>query len=456
MRLISTVLLSLALFSGPLMAEDLKLKNGSELIVEQDLRSPRDTVMLAFLGGAGLLKPSEQGLSTLLTLILNEGPEGVSAADFKKELFLLGGELSYSAGSRQTFVSVTAPSANVAKVLELALSTLKKPKFDAENYQIALAKLTASVAQQEDNMASQLRYFAIRDAFSNHPDVLDGNTSRTSLKNLNLEKVKASLPKLFDARYLLTVATGPSSPADIQKLLNSELEKSGFLAPKLEKRVFVSAAKDVKSKGQKVVLLNKAGATDNQIRYIVRRKIPLDNPDMVALDLANKALGEGMQGSLFKVLREQRGLTYSAGSGISDNLGYIGVSSFASTDKLANLMKGIDEVVAQQSTVVIDKPTAELLKGDALTKFKESRELPGDRLVQVINARIYGRDLNFSEKEDEYIAKASEADITRLGKEFFSVKDASIYIMGDKTKLLPVLKGLGFKDVRVVEPAAVL
>ncbi|RZA23488.1 MAG: insulinase family protein, partial [Proteobacteria bacterium] len=184
MRLISTVLLSLALFSGPLMAEDLKLKNGSELIVEQDLRSPRDTVMLAFLGGAGLLKPSEQGLSTLLTLILNEGPEGVSAADFKKELFLLGGELSYSAGSRQTFVSVTAPSANVAKVLELALSTLKKPKFDAENYQIALAKLTASVAQQEDNMASQLRYFAIRDAFSNHPDVLDGNTSRTSLKNL--------------------------------------------------------------------------------------------------------------------------------------------------------------------------------------------------------------------------------------------------------------------------------
>ena len=213
----------------------------------------------------------------------------------------------------------------------------------------------------------------------------------------------------------------------------------------------------MKFNSHKVVLLNKPGATDNQVRYIVRRKIPIDNAEMVAFELANKALGSGMQSSLFRVLREERGLTYSAGSGISENLGMWTIVSFASTDKLGKLLSGIGEVVSAQAKLVIDQPQAALLKADALTQWKESRELPSDRLLETLGARIYGRDLSFIQKEDEWIAKAQEADITRLGKSYFSVKDASIYVMGDRTKLMPVFKSLGYqdKDVRVVELSSV-
>lgn len=450
--------LSALTLATPLYAASAKLKNGAELLVEQDSRSPRDFVAIGFLGGSSLIKPDEQGLAPLLSAILNEGPEGVSNEEFKKQLFVLGGEVSFSISTRQTFINVVAPSENLGKVIDLALQTVKKPKLDAENYKVALAKVTAGVAMQEDNMMSQLRYYAMRDAFQNHPDVLDGNTSRASLKNLSLAKTKAILPKVFDARYLITAAVGPTDASQFESVLNSELEKHGFLAAKLEKRTFVTAAKDAKPTGKKIVLLNKPGATDNQLRYIIRRKIPLDTPEMVSFELANKALGDGMQGALFRVLREQRGLTYSAGSGVGENLGYWTVVSFASTDKLGKLMSGIDEVVSGQAKAKIDAHTAELLKTDALTKWKENRELPADRLMNVLENRIYSRDLAFQEAEDEYIAKASEADITKAGQQYFSVKDAYIYVMGDKTKLLPVFKSLGYKDkdVRVVEPNQVL
>lgn len=455
MRLISKLLftLSLCTLSTPLAAETLKLKNGAELLVEQDLRSPRDSVSIVFGGGAGLIKPEEQGLTQVLTSILNEGPADVSNAEFKKKLFLLGGEIGFGVGSRNAYISIAAPSDNLGKVIQLALATLKNPKFDEENYKIALAKVSASVAMQEENMSAQLRYFAVRDAFANHPDVLDGSTSRSSLKNLSLAKVKATLPKLFDAKYLLTAAVGPSAPANFEKTLNAELESAGFLAAKLEKRSFKSASKEVKFNSKKVVLLNKPGATDNQVRYIVRHKLPVDNADAIAFNLANRALGSGMQSSLFKVLREERGLTYSAGSGISENLGMWAVVSFASTDKLGKLLTGIDEVVNAQAKSVIDQAQATLLKGDALTQWKESRELPSDRLMETLSARIYGRNLEFIQNEDDWITKSSDADITRLGKTYFSLKNGALYVMGDKTKLMPVFKSLGYKekDVRVVE-----
>lgn len=442
--------------SHNLSAATVKLKNGADLHVEQDSRSPRDYVGIGFLSGTGMIKPGEQGLASILSSILSEGPAGMTNAEFKKQLFVLGGEVSFSISSRQTFINVVAPKENLGKVIGLALETVKKPKLDEENYKVALAKVSAGVAMQEDNMSSQLRYFAMRDAFQNHPDVLDGNTSRASLKNLSLAKTKALLPKLFDPKFLLTAAVGPSDTGSVETILNAELEKHGFLAAKLEKRKFTSAAKDVKPSGKRVVLINKPGATDNQIRYIIRRKIPLDTKEMVAFELANKALGGGMQGSLFRELREKRGLTYSAGSGIGEDLGFWTVVSFASTDKLGKLMSGIDEVVNAQAKVTLDKQTVDFLKSDALSSWKENRELPVDRLVSSIGTLIYDRDAAFQEAEDEHIANALEADINAAAKKYFTTKDAFIYVMGDKTKVLPVLKTLGHKDVRVVEQNQIL
>ncbi len=457
MRFITPLVLSLAALSQPLSADVLKLKNGAELIVEQDTRSPRDSISVVFLGGSGMIKPNEQGIAQVLTQILNEGPQGMSNEEFKKQLFLLGGEISYSVSPRSASINVVAPQDKLSEVLKLALAAIKAPKFDDATYKVAFAKVSAGVAMQEENMASQLRYFAMRDTFQNHPDTLDGSTSRASLKNVSLEKVKAVLPKLYDAKFLLTAAVGPSAHKDFEATLNSVLEANGFLAAKLEKRNFASAAKDVKLAKRKVVLLNKPGATDNQVRFMIRRKLPIDNADMVALELANKALGSGMQSSLFRVLREERGLTYSAGSGVSENVGLFTVVSFASTDKIGKLLSGIDEVVNAQAKVVTDATQAGLLKTDALTQWKEGRELPVDLLSDTVASRIYGRNLDFIEKEDEWISKAKPEDITRLGKSFFSTKDATIYVMGDKTKLIPVLSGLGFKgaDVRVVELSSV-
>lgn len=454
MRFLTRLLIALVLLSRAASAEVLKLKNGAELIVEADSRSPREILDLNFLGGAGQLKPSEQGLTQVLTQILNEGPEGIPNEEFKKQLFLLGARMDFGIDARSASVTVTAPKENLDKALALALATLQKPKFDKETYNAAFGKVKANIAHFEDDMGTVLRYYASRDAFANHPDVLDGNTTSNSLKNVSLEKVKAVLPKLFDPAYLLAAAVGTSQGAEIQTLLNTSLGDAGLLKSPAKQRAF-SSAKEDKKRGShpKIVLVNRTGATDNQIRYLVRRNIPIDNSDFVALELANKLLGDGMQSSLFRVLREQRGLTYSAGSGLNENVGVWVVVSFATTDKLGKLMSGIEEVVNEQAKVVVDKNAADLIKLDELTKWKEGRELPADRLSESIGARIYGRDLAFEQGKDAWIEKATEADITRMGKEYFTLKEAYIYVMGDKTKLLPVFKGLGYKtsDVKVVD-----
>lgn len=438
---------------------ELKLKNGASFIVEQDTRSPRDLIMLSFLGGNGLIKPQEQGVGRILASILNEGPAGLSSTEYRKQLFLLAGEIQFSTSTRSASVTVVAPADKMEKVMALVLDTLKKPKFDDATYQLARSKVEASLAQREDDMGSTIRYFAMRDAFNYHPDVLDGSPSRVSMKNISLKTVEKSFPQLYDAHYLMAAAVGPSDPQTLQKLIDSKLGATGMLDKPVGSRKFQSARQNQKPKGPvKVVLLNRAGATDNQVRYLVRRNFPLDNSDLVALNLATKLLGGGMQSSLFKVLRGERGLTYSAGAGTGENLGFLTVASFASTDKLGKLMSGIDEVVTKQSKVVVDKAEADLVKGDLLTEWRESRELPSDRLSGHVTAKIFDRDPKFEETLDQWIAKTPESLITAKEKEFFILKDAYVYVMGDKTKLLPILKALGYKDkeLKVIEPATIL
>ena len=453
------ILLSSCLFVSSAQAAELKLKNGTSFIVEQDTRSPRDLVMLSFLGGNGLIKPEEQGVGRILASILNEGPAGLSSTEFRKQLFLLGGEIQFSTSTRSASVTLVAPSDKLELVMALALDTLKKPKFDEATYQLARSKVEAALAQREDDMGSTIRYFAMRDAFNYHPDVLDGSPSRVSMKNVNLKTVEKAQPLLFDAHYLMTAAVGPSEPQALQKLIDTKLAGAGMLDKPVGKRKFQSARKNQKPKGPvKVVVLNRAGASDNQVRYVVRRDIPLDNSDLVALNLATKLLGGGMQSSLFKVLRAERGLTYSAGAGTGENLGFWTVASFASTDKIGKLMSGINEVVTNQSKVVVDKAEADLVKGDLLTEWRESRELPSDRLSSDVTAKVFDRDPKFQETMDQWIAKTPESAITAKEKEYFNLKDAYVYVMGDKTKLLPILKTLGYKDkeVKVVEVAGIL
>lgn len=440
-------------------AAELKLKNGVSFITEHDTRSPRDLVMLSFLGGNGLIKPEEQGSGRLLSELLDEGPVGTTSVEFRKKLFLLGGEIGFSSNARSTSVVVVAPAANLDKVLALALDTLKNPKFDAETYQFARSKVEAGLAQREDDMASTIRYISVRDSFAYHPDVMDGSPSRISLKNVNLKTLQTAFPILYDKRYLMLAAVGPTEPAALQKTVEAQLTSAGFMADKALTRSFKSARADQKPKGPaKVVLINKPGATDNQLRYIIRRKVPMDNIEALALNLSTDLLGGGMQSSLFRVLRAERGLTYSAGAGVNENLGYWSVASFASTDKLGKLMSGVKEVVTAQSKVVVDKANADLVKGDMLTQWKESRELPSDRLSSDVSAKIYGRDASFDEALDQWIAKTPESAITAAQKQYFDLKDAYVYVMGDKTKLLPILKTLGYKanEVKVVEPSTVL
>lgn len=430
-------------------------------IVEQDTRSLRNVVMISFRSGSSLIKPEEQGAGALLANILNEGPEGMTGNEFRKRLFLLGAELNYVVSAPSATISILAPTDNLDEAIKLALDTLKKPKFDRKTYQLAYARVESDLAQREDDMYETLSFIALRDAFAYHPNALDGSPSRLSLKNLDLEKVKAKLPILFDPRYLITAGTGPVEPKTLQKLLNDTLGAAGYLSQAVEERKFDSSNVDIqasKDDTTKVVLVNRPGATDNQLLYLTRRKIPVDDGDFIALELANILLGGSVQSALFKVLRIERGLTYSVSSSVREDLGYWRIHSFATTDKLASLMTGIEEVVKAQARVKVDGEMSQLIKAELLTYWKNSRELPSDRLRSVLSTKIYGRDLEFQETMDQWITKAPTSTITKIGRKYFNLDTAKIYIMGDKDKLGPILKAQGYKEkeIKIIDPASFL
>ena len=432
----------------------LRLRNGSPLNAEIETALPRQTVIFLFGTGAGSLPPEQQGLSGVLLRNLEEGPSTQDATQYRDELFRLNAEVSFAQGARTMVVMVMAPPSALPKTLEKLREILAHPRLDEATFQQSLQKEIANAQASFQDMRTTLAYFAMRDAFRLHPDILDGTTSPAKLRKLQAADLKPSFDKLFSFTSLAVTAVGPQKPKLLVKVLNQSFlpEKASRYRPQVRRPMRVQ---DYRPPSSTVTILNKPGATDNQVLFIFPEDYQHDRPEYVAGLLAHEILGGGMNGQLAQVLRTERGLTYFAGSRLDPYRPYWTVSSFAGVEQLANLLLGAREVLQKFKTTLPTPSRLEMAKEQRLTQFRRQVELPVDRLLMRNNLRVYGLDPRFVERFEKYLRGVRPQDVVKFVNKTLHLDRGHLYVMGDKDKILESVAktqaGLSQEKIRVVE-----
>jgi|GEM_PF-3328405 len=433
-----------------------KLSNNAPIEIVEDITSPRQSFILVFQGGAGLVPKEQQGITTVLSQMLGEGPKSMTGDAYRKQLFLLNSSISVSGSPRAMYVSVTAPVDNLKKVLSLAFEVIQNPKLDPETFSIAHGKVQTSANSILDNMRGATYYFAFRDAFKFHPDVLDGSAAPGTIKSLSLETAKEWYPKLMDFQKMAVATVGPATKwkvlADAQNFMaqTKKVVKKNTYIPTEFKGINPA---DYTPAEIAVALINKPKATDNQILYIFPESLQFDSKERLVSLVTHENLGGGLTGMLGDVLRTQRGLTYHASTRADGQRPYWTVYTFGGIFQTQGLLAGVPEVIEKFKAQKIEAKDVELSKQMNRTFFRSGMELPEDRLFSRLRLKMYGLNPGFIDQFEDLLGKVTPEEVDQFRKAKLNTQKGFLYLMGDKSQILPVLEKAGFKKdkVRVIE-----
>jgi predicted Zn-dependent peptidase len=430
------------------------LQNGAPFFATQDAL-PRSIYMINFQGGPASFAPEKQGVIGILKKILEEGPAGMSQKEYQDQLFKLGADINYGSGNNFFRITLYALPGTEAQVFALLQQTLQKPKLAKADFEKAYGNIQQTLIARFQDMRTVLFYAAGKDLLNYAPAALNGETSPASFAKITFDDVKDSLGKLLNYESAFFAYAGSTPAGAAKTLLETQFAKD---LAKPYKGLKPSMPPAPAISGFKYTLVEKPGATDNQILFFFPQSVQRDGPPWVDAGLTMDLLGGGLHGLLGKTLRTERGLTYNASSQFNFmGFPYWNVWTFGGVKQTKDLLTGVPEILATFQKKKYSAKDLLQAKAGMRNAFKAGRELPQDLLGDETWYYIQGLNTKFPDQYEADLTKTSLKNISAF-KNKLQTKNAAVYLMGDKDVVLGILDSLGVKkeSVRILQVSDIL
>ena len=143
--------------------------------------------------GAPDATAADAGVASMMAGMLDEGAGDRDALAFGEAVANLGGNLTSSATRRSVHVVLTVLSRNLAQGVPLLADAVRRPRFDARDFERVKRLTLDDLAQSEDDAAAVAERVASRELFgAAHPYAWPVDGTAATVPGITLEKVKAS------------------------------------------------------------------------------------------------------------------------------------------------------------------------------------------------------------------------------------------------------------------------
>ena len=416
------------------------LSNGAHLMVLEDHRVPSISFQIIMMGAGGYYDPADlPGLADTTASLMDEGTASKTSEQIAQALDTLAASVSISAseGSQIATMSGSALSDQIDDVLALAADILMHPKFDEQELARYKARTLAGLEDQRsdpDFLATERYSKAIYDS---HPASSVGVT-KESIEKITRDSLVAFHKANYVPDHAIIAVSGDITLADARTKFETALKawtKSGKARP--------SVVDPPPTGGMKLYIVNRPGSV--QTNYLLgEQTIPRLDPDYDTLQVMNTVLG-GSNGRLFRVLREEKGYTYGASSGLRV-LRYRGdwragmdvrteVTEASLRDLLAELAKMRDQPV----------PAEELAdaKRSMTASFALSLENPSEVLNLYVVRQMYAYPADYWDRYSERVTAVTPAQVQAAARKYLDPAKLQIVAVGDSAKIEAGLRKFG-------------
>ena len=280
------------------------LPNGLQVTTVPYGRVPKVTIIAAVRSG-NINEDGDTWLADMTTELMQKGADGLDASGLAEKAAAMGGSLSVSTGLDMTTASMDVLSESAPDAVALIASVLRRPDFPAAELDKVRADLmrNLSISRSAPGPIANEAYAAL--LYPGHPY---GRTlpTQAQLAGYTLDQVRAFHEANYGAARTHIYVVGQFDGEALRQAIEHEFGdwKQGPAPLSLP-----SAA----NAQPQVVLIERPGAPQSTVRIGKRVTPPREELDLLA---ANTLLGGYFSSRITRNIREDKGYTYSPGSGV--------------------------------------------------------------------------------------------------------------------------------------------
>ena len=422
-----------------------QLDNGLQVVVVAAREQPVVNVRLLVRAGSTNDPEALPGVAAMAAEMLDRGAGGRAAQEIAATIDNIGGALSVGAGNDLSFVNVLVMKDSFDLALELLSDVARRPAYDLSEIARHRQQLLSSMQVSFDDPEYIAGIVFGQLVYGQHPYGRPSTGTPDSLRRIAREDLQA----FHRAHYLPNNAilavvgdvTTEEALAGVTRTLG-DWERGELPAPSLV---------EPPRQSRRLVVVDKPGSVQTVIRA-GHLALPRAHPDFLLFDLAIKILGGEGGNRLGGVLRTARSLTYSASADLvgrqftGDFMAKTETRSPATAEALRLMVDEIARLQRDRVRLAELRGAQDYLAGN----FPLSIETPNAIATQVLEAVLFGLDLDALERYPERVRAVSTGDIQRVARTFLQPENLAIVLVGDARSFVDDLSRVGFDDYELL------
>jgi zinc protease len=405
---------------------------------------PKLTAVLAVRGGRAADPANLPGLSELLAATVTDGTPTRSSQQIASELQAVGGEISARSTKDALYVTVDGLASGAGPLLAMLADVARNASFPAG--EVALAKSNA--LQNLQARASQPEFpgnkaFS-RALFGEHPYHVIAPTPE-SIAATTPETLKAEFLRRFRPERSLLVVVG-----DVEAAATARQVAKSFGGWKTASAELPETPPAPTPTGRAIYFVDRPGSIQSLL--LVGSSAPSErDPDYYPVVVANTIFGGAFGSRLTRNIREDKGYTYSPGSGLAPYQagGQLQVNASVRTEVTSPTLK---EIFFELDRMGTSRPTDEELS--TAKRWQTGLYLLRNQIQGGLAALLADYWVNGLPPGElgEFVPKVNAvtaADVERVGKEVFASGRQLVVVVGDSSKAKADLAQFGpVEDVK--------
>ncbi len=435
-------------FNAP-TTESRTLDNGLEVVVSRRPALPLVSARLVIKTQDLLESEEKAGRSSMTATMLDEGTHTRTALQIQQDLDRYGSSLGVSGSKQRATVTLGAMQKYLDKSFEIFSDVILHPSFNDEEFERQRKQALDGLKRSNSNPGRVANKIFMKELFgTDHPLGRSSEGTDASLEALSTADLRETWSTFWRPNNASLLFVGDISIDDAVALAEKYLGEW--------KRATIPSTKLPKwsaPKGKVVYLVDRQGAPQSEIRIGSLAPDRMD-PDYYTLLMTNVLLGGAFSSRLNLNLREDKGYTYGAFSGLSSERQYgywmasAGVQTKYTKESMVEFKKEIEGIGGgiPVRTDELENMQKNLTRG--YVQNFESNDMVAGQIAPLLSD---GLPLSTLSDFIPKIEAQSAAGITAVAKKYFRFDDAVIVVVGDLSEIEPAIRSLNLGTVKVVD-----
>ena len=416
-------------FHPPAIAS-VQLANGLTLRVVERREIPKVAVGLVVKAGAVADVADRSGVAFLTAEMLEEGTTSLSSLEIEAELERMGSELGASASREWSMVSLDTLRRHLAASLKLMADVVVHPSFPEEELErVRKRRLDAILQDRASPSATAGRVIRKLLFGAQHPYGRPVGGEENSIRAIQRGELLPFYRSQYNPRNASLIMVGDVSLDEGRRAVERAFSDWGEATSPA-----ASEAQPVDFPSRRVYFVDRPGSTQSELRAAFLFP-PRSTAQYHVLEVLNTILGGGFSSRLNLNLREDKGYSYGAFSGVrygivqSVLLASAPVESRVTQSSLREVVNEL-EALASWSRPVTEKELgdakATLIRGDA-QRFETLGQVAGE----VAELDCYGLPLEELNRYVSGVERVTVEDLQEAARTHLRLDNMLLLVVGD-------------------------